>query len=48
MTSLFYCLLTHPEAYDRLQVEVDKFYLLGEDVADSKHLSEMEYLNAVM
>ena len=48
MTSLFYCLLTHPEAYERLQAEVDKFYPLGEDVADSKHLPEMEYLNAVM
>ncbi|TBU38266.1 high nitrogen upregulated cytochrome P450 monooxygenase 2 [Dichomitus squalens] len=48
MTSLFYCLLTHPEAYERLQIEVDKFYPAGEDVADSKHLADMEYLNAVI
>ena len=48
LTSIFFCLLTHPDVYSLLREEVDKFYPPGEDVADSKHLPEMEYLNAVM
>ena len=48
MTSLFYCLLIHPETYGWLQAEVDKFHPPGEDVADLKHLPSIEYLNTVM
>ena len=48
MTSLFYCLLTHFEPYERSQAEVDENYPPFEEVADSKHLPKMEYQNAVM
>ena len=48
MTSLFYCLLTHPEMYARLQEEVDRFYPPGEDALDTKFHRDMDYLNAVM
>ena len=48
LTSLVYCLLTHPDVYARLQAEVDKFYPPGEDVYDPKHHRDMHFLNAVM
>ena len=48
MTSLFHCLLTHPEAYARLQEEVDRFYPAGEDAFSTKHHRDMHYLQAVM
>jgi hypothetical protein len=40
--------MANPEAYTRLRAEVDKKFLQGESFFDSKMLSEMEYLNAVM
>ncbi len=48
MTSIFHCLLTHPETYRRLQEEVDRFYPPGEDACDSRPHREMTYLQAVM
>ncbi|KAI0682151.1 high nitrogen upregulated cytochrome P450 monooxygenase 2 [Cerioporus squamosus] len=48
MTSIFYCLLTHPETYRRLQEEVDRFYPLGEDAFNPKHHRDMIYLQAVI
>ncbi|EKM49557.1 uncharacterized protein PHACADRAFT_131233 [Phanerochaete carnosa HHB-10118-sp] len=48
LASIFYCILLHPEAYKRLQAEVDKFYPPGEDSLDLKHLHEMQYLDAVI
>ena len=48
LTSVFNCLLTHPEAYARLQEEVDQFYPAGEDAFSTKHHRGMHYLQAVM
>ncbi|RPD68207.1 high nitrogen upregulated cytochrome P450 monooxygenase 2 [Lentinus tigrinus ALCF2SS1-7] len=48
MTSLFHCLLTHPETYRKLQEEVDKYYPQGEDAFNSKHYRDMTYLQAVI
>ena len=48
LAHIVWCLLTHPEAYKRLQKEVDRFYPPSEDSLDGKHLSEMTYLEAVM
>lgn len=48
LASTFWCLMRHPEAYKRLQVEVDKFYPPGENSLDPKHLPNMPYLEAVM
>ncbi|RPD68192.1 high nitrogen upregulated cytochrome P450 monooxygenase 2 [Lentinus tigrinus ALCF2SS1-7] len=48
MTSLFHCLLTHPETYRKLQEEVDKYYPQGEDAFNSKHYRDMVYLQAVI
>ncbi|KAI0628543.1 high nitrogen upregulated cytochrome P450 monooxygenase 2 [Trametes polyzona] len=46
LTSLFFLLVTHPEAYKRLQAEVDQFYPAGEDACGQKHHSQMPYLTA--
>ncbi|TFK81542.1 high nitrogen upregulated cytochrome P450 monooxygenase 2 [Polyporus arcularius HHB13444] len=48
MTSIFHCLLTHPETYRRLQEEVDRSYPPGEDAFSPKHHREMTYLQAVI
>ncbi len=48
MTTLVYCLLTHPDVYERLQAEIDKFYPPGEDPMSTKHHRQMPYLNAVL
>ncbi|PIL25572.1 cytochrome P450 [Ganoderma sinense ZZ0214-1] len=48
MTSIFNCLLTHPEMYARLQEEVDRFYPAGEDAFNTKHHRDMHYLQAVI
>ncbi|RDX41687.1 high nitrogen upregulated cytochrome P450 monooxygenase 2 [Lentinus brumalis] len=48
MTTIVYCLLTHPDVYERLQAEVDKYYPSGEDALSTKHHREMPYLNAVI
>ena len=48
LTSLFACLLTHPETYAKLQQEVDKYYPKGEDPYNAKHYRDMTYLHAVM
>nr|BED42935.1 cytochrome P450 monooxygenase [Trametes versicolor] len=48
LTSLFFCLATHPEAYKRLQAEVDQFYPPGDNPCDPKHYRDMHYLTAVI
>ena len=48
ITSVFHCLLSHPEAYAALQEEVDRFYPQGEDVCNTANHREMHYLTAVM
>ncbi|KAI0690887.1 high nitrogen upregulated cytochrome P450 monooxygenase 2, partial [Cerioporus squamosus] len=48
MTSVFYCLLTHPVAYAKLQEEIDKFYPPGESALETKHHRDMHYLQAVI
>ncbi|PSR70858.1 hypothetical protein PHLCEN_2v13299 [Hermanssonia centrifuga] len=48
LSNVFYCLLTHPETYKRLQDEVDKYYPLGEDALNPEHHVHMTYLDAVI
>ena len=48
LTSITYCLLTHPDVYERLQAEIDKFYPAGENALSPKHHRDMPYLTAVM
>ena len=48
LTSIFFCILTHLEAYAMLQAEVDRFYPASEDHSNTTHHREMTYLNAVM
>ncbi|KAI0355856.1 high nitrogen upregulated cytochrome P450 monooxygenase 2 [Trametes cingulata] len=48
LTSLFFCLGTHPAAYKRLQAEIDRFYPPGEDPCDARHHRDMHYLTAVI
>ena len=48
LTSLFYCLLTHPDVYAKLREEIDKYYPAGEPASDTKHHREMPYLQATM
>ncbi|CDO71118.1 hypothetical protein BN946_scf184844.g122 [Trametes cinnabarina] len=48
LTSLVYCLLTHPSALKNLQIEIDRFYPADADPCDSKHHREMHYLTAVL
>ena len=48
LTSLFFCILTHPDAYARLQEEVDRLYPAGEDIFDTKRHRDMRYMQAVM
>ncbi|KAI0367365.1 high nitrogen upregulated cytochrome P450 monooxygenase 2 [Pilatotrama ljubarskyi] len=48
LTSLFFCLCTHPGAYKRLQEEVDRFYAPGEDPCEAKYHKDMYYLTAVI
>ncbi|KAI1786948.1 high nitrogen upregulated cytochrome P450 monooxygenase 2 [Ganoderma leucocontextum] len=48
ITSIFHCLLSHPEAYAALQEEVDHFYPQGEDVCSTANHRDMHYLTAVI
>ena len=48
LSSVFYCLLTHPNAYAQLRAEIDQYYPFGEDVFNTSHHADMPYLNAVM
>ncbi|KAI0821898.1 high nitrogen upregulated cytochrome P450 monooxygenase 2 [Trametes gibbosa] len=48
LTSIFFCLLTHPEAYRRLREEIDRFYPPGEDPCNLQHHLDMHYLSAVI
>lgn len=45
VSNLFYCLLTNPTKYKRLQDEIDE---LGDNVLDYGAQSRMSYLNASM
>ncbi|KAI8972886.1 high nitrogen upregulated cytochrome P450 monooxygenase 2 [Trametes punicea] len=48
LTSIFLCLMTHPESYARLEKEIDRFYPPGQDPCDPRFHREMHYLNAVI
>ncbi|KAJ2992866.1 hypothetical protein NUW54_g7834 [Trametes sanguinea] len=48
LTSLVFCLLSHPNAMKRLQAEVDEYYPAGENACYLKHHREMHYLTAVI
>ena len=48
LTSLFFCLLTHPKTYDTLQKEVDQRYPRGEDAYSPQFHRDMPYLHAAM
>ncbi|CDO71119.1 hypothetical protein BN946_scf184844.g123 [Trametes cinnabarina] len=48
LTSLAFCLATHPAALRRLQAEVDRFYPPGADPCDARHYRDMHYLTAVI
>ncbi|OBZ71623.1 hypothetical protein A0H81_08343 [Grifola frondosa] len=48
LNNLFYCLLTHPKACNRLREEVDSYYPAGENALDTKHHADMPFLNAVI
>ncbi|KAI9445853.1 cytochrome P450 [Lactarius psammicola] len=45
LTAVFYYLLRNPEAYERLQAEVDGAFPSGEEPLDATKLSQMEWLN---
>ena len=48
LTATLYYLLRNPEAYDRLQEEVDAAFPIGEEPLDVTKLSQMEWLNGCM
>ncbi|GJE85092.1 cytochrome P450 [Phanerochaete sordida] len=48
LTNLVYCIIAHPQVYERLQAEIDKFCPTEQDAFDPKHLGEMRYLGAVI
>jgi len=48
LSSVFWCLMSHPTAYRRLQAEVDKYMPPGENALDTTHHPHMHYLNAVI
>ena len=48
LLSIAFCLATHPEAYAKLQVEVNRFFPEGQDVLAAPDFKGMYYLNAVM
>jgi cytochrome P450 len=48
LTAVFYYLLLHPEAYKRLQEEIDSTFSSEEEPLDAVALSHMEWLNGCM
>lgn len=48
LTAAFWCLLRHPDIYNQLREEVDKFYPPGEDSTSAEFHPQMAYLEAVM
>ena len=48
LTAFFYYLLLNPEAYRRLQEEVDSAFTDGEEPLDAVKLSHMEWLNGCL
>jgi cytochrome P450 len=48
LAAFFYYLLLNPEAYKRLQEEIDSAFTGGEEALDTVKLSHMEWLNGCM
>jgi cytochrome P450 len=48
LSNIFYYLMTTPNAYTRLQAEIDKTFPPGENALDPSKYLEMPYLSAVM
>jgi len=48
LAAIFYYLLLNPEAYARLEEEVDSAFAIGEEPLDLLRLSQMDWLNGCM
>ncbi|TCD68528.1 hypothetical protein EIP91_010584 [Steccherinum ochraceum] len=48
LSSILWCLLMNPDAYRRLQQEIDQCYPAGQDALDCAYSVEMKYLDAVI
>ncbi|KAK7690454.1 hypothetical protein QCA50_005552 [Cerrena zonata] len=48
LSNAFYLLIRNHEALQKLLEEIDHLYPAGEDSTDSRHYSEMDYLDAVI
>ena len=48
MTTIFFCVLSNPSVYKKLQEEVDRFFPKGEDPMQTQYHRDMHYLTAVM
>ncbi|KAK7683454.1 hypothetical protein QCA50_013287 [Cerrena zonata] len=48
LSNAFYFLIRNHEALINLMEEIDRFYPAGEDPTDSRHYSQMNYLDAVI
>ena len=48
LCNIFWFLMCHPSAYQRLQKEVDGAFPPGENAMDTTKHIHMDYLNAVM
>ena len=48
LTAFLYYLLLNPEAYKRLQEEIDSAFTGGEEPLDAVKLSQMEWFNCCM
>ncbi|KAJ6588130.1 cytochrome P450 [Mycena capillaripes] len=48
LRNIFFLLLSHPESYKRLQLELDQAFPAGKEPTDAATLSILPYLNAVI
>ncbi|KAI0649664.1 high nitrogen upregulated cytochrome P450 monooxygenase 2 [Trametes meyenii] len=48
LTSILFSLVTHSDAYSRLEEEIDRFYPAGQDPCQTKYHRDMPYLTAVI
>ncbi|OBZ71224.1 hypothetical protein A0H81_08431 [Grifola frondosa] len=48
LSNLFYCILSHPDVYKRLQAEVDAYFPPGENALNTTNHADMPFLNAVI
>jgi len=48
LSNVFYYLLTHPKAVEKLRTEIDSEFPLDAEIEAGMALNNMRYLNAVM